>query len=322
MASQTDLIVFGPIPSRRLGRSLGINNIPPKICTYACVYCQLGRTLNMQITREAFYEPAEIFNQVEKKVTEAREKAEPIDYLTFVPDGEPTLDLNLGHELELLKRLEIKIAVITNSSLLWRAEVREALSQADWVSIKIDAVTQHVWRKIDRPHGTLQLEKMLQGIAEFSQTFRGTFTTETMLIHGGNDTQEELERIGEIVAGLHPQKSYLAIPTRPPAEQWVSPVTEAALNRAYQIFCARGLAVEYLIGYEGNAFAWTGEVAQDLLSITSVHPMRADAVEAFLAKAQAGRDVLERLLAEQKLRALEYQGHTFYLRSLQRAAKK
>lgn len=275
----------------------------------------------MQIRREAFYHPEDILKQVKKKVTEANEKEETIDYLTFVPDGEPTLDRNLGQEIASLKRFGINIAVITNSSLLWDAEVREALCQADWVSVKIDAVTHDVWRKIDRPHGTLQLEKILQGVADFSQTFQGEFTTETMLVQGLNDTPEELERIAGVVADAHPQKSYLAIPTRPPAEPHVHPVTEATLNLAYQTFCARDLAVEYLIGYEGNAFAWTGHVAEDMLSITAVHPMRADAVRAFLHKAGAGWDVIDHLLSQQQLRMLDYQGHTFYLRALQRPAK-
>ena len=278
MASHNEMIVFGPIPSRRLGRSVGINNIPPKICTYSCVYCQLGRTRNMHITREAFYHPEEILKQVERKVTEAGEKEESIDYLTFVADGEPTLDRNLGQEITSLKRFGIKIAVITNASLLWSTDVREALCQADWVSVKIDAVTQNTWRKLDRPYKTLQLEKILHGIADFSQSFQGELATETMLVQGINDTQEELERIADVIAGVRlqskarQQKSYLAIPTRPPAESRVHPATEATLNLAYQIFCARNLTVEYLIGYEGDAFAWTGHVAEDLLSITAVHP--------------------------------------------------
>ncbi|GAK56832.1 radical SAM domain protein [Candidatus Vecturithrix granuli] len=318
MANQTDKIAFGPVPSRRLGRSVGINNIPPKICTYACVYCQLGRTPHMQITRAAFYQPEEILRQVEIKLREAREHEEGIDYLTFVPDGEPTLDLHLGRSIELLKPLGIKIAVITNASLLWQADVRDALRQTDWVSVKIDAAIQDTWRKIDRPHGTLRREQILQGIADFSQTFHGELVTETMLVHGVNDEQTELERIAKIVADWHLQKSYLAIPTRPPAESWVQPVTEAALNRAYHIFCAQGLTVEYLIGYEGNAFARTGQVEEDLLSITAVHPMRADAVREFLERARAGWEVVDRLLAKKQLRALEYQGHTFYLRTLQR----
>ena len=112
---------FGPVPSRRLGRSLGINNIPPKVCTYSCIYCQLGRTVRMQSERGAFYAPEEVVRGVEEQVVKAREKNERIDYLTFVPDGEPTLDINLGREMELLRPRGIKIAVISNASLRARS---------------------------------------------------------------------------------------------------------------------------------------------------------------------------------------------------------
>jgi wyosine [tRNA(Phe)-imidazoG37] synthetase (radical SAM superfamily) len=134
------MIAFGPVPSRRLGRSLGINNILPKICTYSCVYCQLGRTLKMQVQRQAFYEPGEIWSAVSDKVEKVRETGEAIDYMAFVPDGEPTLDINLGREIELLKRLSLPVAVITNASLIWRQDVRTDLMAADWVSLKVDAV--------------------------------------------------------------------------------------------------------------------------------------------------------------------------------------
>jgi len=118
-------IAFGPIPSRRLGRSLGINNIPPKTCTYSCVYCQLGETSKITVKRCYFYKPEDVLRSVEAKVHEAISKNEEIDYLTFVPDGEPTLDINIGREITLLKRIGIPIAVITNASLLWLSDVRE-----------------------------------------------------------------------------------------------------------------------------------------------------------------------------------------------------
>ena len=124
------MITFGPVPSRRLGRSLGINNIPPKICTYSCVYCQLGRTIKMQADRRAFYETEKVFQDVKNKVEKAKGKGETIDYLTFVPDGEPTLDINLGREIELLRPLGIKVAVISNSSLIWREDVIADYDQA------------------------------------------------------------------------------------------------------------------------------------------------------------------------------------------------
>jgi wyosine [tRNA(Phe)-imidazoG37] synthetase (radical SAM superfamily) len=145
------MIAFGPVPSRRLGRSLGINNIPPKVCTYSCIYCQLGHTIRMQVTRPAFYEPGEVFEAVQNKVQKAQKAGESVDYLTFVPDGEPTLDVNLGREIELLRSLGIKIAVITNSSLIYFLGVRQDLMKADWVSLKLDSTREETWRRLDRP---------------------------------------------------------------------------------------------------------------------------------------------------------------------------
>ncbi|GAJ21277.1 unnamed protein product, partial [marine sediment metagenome] len=171
------MLTFGPIPSRRLGRSLGINNIPPKICTYSCVYCQIGKTSNMKIQPQVFYPPSQIFNEVQKKVEKSREKGESIDYLTFVPDGEPTLDINLGQEIKLIKSLGIKIAVITNASLMEQEQVRKNLKEADLVSLKIDSTEEEVWKKINRPHRNLHLDSLLEGILEFARTFRGKIIT-------------------------------------------------------------------------------------------------------------------------------------------------
>lgn len=315
MEQGTQHIAFGPVPSRRLGQSLGINNIPPKTCSYSCVYCQLGRTFNMRLTREAFYGPEKIFKEVEQKVEQARQKGESIDFLTYVADGEPTLDLQLDKEIELLKSLGIRIAIITNASLLWQPEVREAVSLADWVSVKVDAITPEIWRVIDRPYGTLQLETILQGMTEFAHLFRGILATETMLVQGLNDTPEEVARLADFIATLQPAKSYLAIPIRPPAEPSVHAPTAEALNIAFQGFREQVRELEYLLGYEGNAFAWSGHIEEDLLRITAVHPMRRDAVQALLTKAQASwRGVVEKLLHEERLREVEYQGERFYLR--------
>jgi len=315
------MIAFGPVPSRRLGRSLGINNIPPKICTYACVYCQLGRTIKMQTERQSFYEPEEILQDVRDKVEKTRKAGEPIDYLTFVPDGEPTLDINLGREIESLRPLGIKIAVITNSSLIWREDVREALMQADWVSLKVDAVREGIWRRIDRPHGTLRLPSIQDWLLKFAKAYTGHLVTETMLVEGVNDGEEHLGEIADFLARLRPGVAYLAIPTRPPAEEWVRPPAEEAINRAYQILSQGVGQVEYLIGYEGNAFAFTGDVEQDLLSITAVHPMREDAVDEFLARAGTNRAVVRRLVAQDRLVEVGYRGHRFYLRRLGRHSK-
>jgi wyosine [tRNA(Phe)-imidazoG37] synthetase (radical SAM superfamily) len=310
------MIAFGPVPSRRLGRSLGINNIPPKICPYSCIYCQLGRTMNMQAKRRAFYEPEEVLWDVQDKVEKAREAGETIDYLTFVPDGEPTLDVNLGREIELLRPLGIKIGVIGNASLIWREDVRGDLRGADWVSLKIDSTQGEVWRKIDRPHGTLRLASILDGALEFAETFEGTLVTETMLVQGLNDDDGHIREVAGFLARLKPAIAYLAIPTRPPAEEWVHPSEEEVINRAYQIVSEKVDCVEYLIGYEGNDFAFTGNVAEDILSITAVHPMREDAVSEFLTRAGADWPVIHRLIAQERLVETEYEGRKFYMRRL------
>ena len=308
--------VYGPVPSRRLGQSLGINNIPPKICTYSCVYCQLGRTIDLQCERRRFYDPEVIFKDTERQIRKARDRDERVDYLTIVPDGEPTLDVNLGREIGLLKSLGIKIAVIENASLLWREEVRNELGEADWVSLKVDAVTEETWRRVNRPHGALKHDTVLEGMKDFADTFKGELATETMMIQGLNDSVEEVEKISDFLAELRPSKAYIAIPTRPPAEEWVRPADEQALNRAYQIFDGKLDHVEHLIGYEGNAFAFTGNVEEDLLSITSVHPMREEGVAELLSKAGSDWSQIEKLLGERRLIELEYRGNKFYMRKL------
>jgi len=309
-------IAFGPVPSRRLGQSLGVNNIPPKICSYSCVYCQIGRTARMLIRSERFYDPDEIAAAVRLRVGELRKEGETLDYLTFVPDGEPTLDINIGREIELLKPLGVKIAVITNSSLMWDPDVREALLKADWISIKLDAASEGIWRRIDRPHGALKLEAIYEGIKAFSAEFEGTLATETMLVRGLNDGRDEIERIADLLATISPDVSYISIPTRPPAERWAEPPEEENINMAYQIFLKKGVKAEYLIGYEGNAFASTGDAREDLLSITAVHPMREDAVDELLKKTGAGWEIVDGLIEEEALMELEYEGRRFYMRRL------
>jgi wyosine [tRNA(Phe)-imidazoG37] synthetase (radical SAM superfamily) len=177
MKNTEQLIAFGPVPSRRLGQSLGINNIPPKNCTYSCIYCQVGVTGTLTTERKEFYGVDDIVRKTKKKISEAGKKGEIIDYLAFVPDGEPSLDINLGREIAELKMFGINIAVITNASLVWDKSVRDDLTGADWVSLKIDAVTEKLWRKINRPHRSLKLENILQGISEFSKVFKGTLAT-------------------------------------------------------------------------------------------------------------------------------------------------
>ncbi|WP_028323490.1 radical SAM protein [Desulfatirhabdium butyrativorans] len=303
---------FGPVPSRRLGKSLGINNIPAKICTYACVYCQVGQTTEMLADRRPFYPPEDIFRDVQRRLAKAREASERVDYLTVVPDGEPTLDVNLGKAIALLKTLDAPVGVITNSSLLWREDVREELGRADWVSLKIDAVQETIWRKINRPHPAIGLSQILDGIRLFAKAFTGKLVTETMLIHGLNDQDDCMKAVADFLHTLQPSRAYLSVPTRPPAVAHIRAPDAAPLSRAYQVLAASGAPVEYLIGDEGNSFACISDIGKDILSITAVHPMREEAIRMMLSRAGASWDVVERLVAQGALVKTSYDGQAFY----------
>ena len=306
---------YGPVPSRRLGHSLGINNIPPKICSYSCAYCQLGRTSKIEAEPRQFYKTSRIIEKVRTKINQTIEKGEPFDYVTFVPDGEPTLDANLGREIGALKRLKVRVAVITNGSLLWNEDVRQNLLKADCISLKVDTVSEGTWHRVNRPHRSLKLETVLEGMLKFAHVFEGELMTETMLIKDVNDDLGEIKKVSEFLAVLKPARSYVAIPTRPPAEL-VKPATEQTINAAYQLFKEKLGNAEYLIGYEGNAFACTGDIQEDLLSITAVHPMREDAVAEFLKSAGAGWETIQELVDNGNLVDLDYQGKKFYMRKL------
>lgn len=311
-------IAFGPVPSRRLGRSLGVNNIPYKVCTCSCVYCQVGRTLHFQVELSPFYEPKAVYRAVAEQVARARESNTAIDYLTFVPDGEPTLDVNIGRTIDLLKSLGIKIAVISNGNLIDRRTVRKALMKADCISLKIDSVSEMTWRRINRPYTSLRLDSILNGMLEFRNGYSGTLVTETMLVRGMNDEDGNLNGVAKFLSRLKPEAAYISIPTRPPAESWVLQPKEESVARAHQILTREVPRVEYLIGYEGNAFAFSGNPVDDLLSITAVHPMREDAVEELLRHTQADWSVVHGLLECGLLVETEYEGRKFFIRKFPR----
>jgi len=315
MNSINKINVFGPVPSRRLGQSLGINNIKPKNCTYSCIYCQIGRTNKKICERKFFYNPSEIKDAVEAKISELIKKGFSVDYLSFVPDGEPTLDINLGKEIKILKNLGIKIAVISNSSLLWRKDVQDDISNADYVSLKIDTVNEKSWNMINRPHASLKINKILSGIDNFSKKYNGILSTETMLINNINDNLLEFEKIADFISNIKSYKSYISIPIRPPAEKHVKPAEEVDINIAYQIFKERGIVTELLTDYEENKFIFEGDFVDNLLKITSVHPIREENLKDLLIENNKSWDVINKLLRENKLIETEYNRIKFYIRN-------
>jgi len=270
----------------------------------------------MDNQRREYYKPEEVVEAVREKVNNVRKAGEQIDFLTYVPDGESTLDIHLGEEVHQLKELGIPQAIITNSSLIDREDVRRDLMELDLVSVKVDSVLRDTWKKINKPHSGLNLDHILEGLRTFARDYRGKLITETMLIDGVNDTHESIERTAEFISRLEPHTAYISIPTRPPARVDVKPAGEEAINHAFQVFSQKIERVEMLLGYEGNAFAHSGNTEQDILAVTAVHPMREDAIQEFLEKDQQDWSLIHKLVREGKLLETEFQGKKFYLRKI------
>jgi len=309
------MIAFGPIPSRRLGLSLGINNIAShKVCSYGCVYCQVGNTVNKSITRQTFYEPEIMVKEVENHLKKLDTDHTP-DYLTFVANGEPTLDLNLGKEIRMLKRFGIPVAVITNSSLIHDPLVRDDLMNADWISVKVDIVNESEWRRINCPHEGIIFNKIILGLKVFTAEYTGRLHTETMLIKGYNDSVEQVTDTASYIAWLKPQKAYLSIPIRPPAVKEIQAIREEKLIAAWQMFQKAGIDTELLTGFEGTNTGFTGNAFEDILNITAVHPMREDTITEILKQDKADKSIVDSLVSQGLIKTSTYQGKKYYVRS-------
>ncbi len=303
--------VFGPVPSRRLGRSLGINNVIGKTCTYNCIYCQAGRTEELTVKRRKFYDPDWLVELVLKRINELEASGEKVDYVTFVPNGEPTLDVNIGLEARLIREVGLRIAVISNGSLLWMDDVRDDLYVFDLVSVKVDAVTPRLWRLINRPHPKLRLNRILEGIIEFSRDYRGKLLTETMLLDS-IDYTIEAEKIGEILVEISPARAYIMVPVRPPAEKHVRPPEKSVLVMVYEKIRSRlGDKVSLLLRPEEGRFTTLGDVGREILSIISVHPLRLEEVEEIIRRRSGSLGVIDRLIRSGQAEIIEYGGRKY-----------
>jgi wyosine [tRNA(Phe)-imidazoG37] synthetase (radical SAM superfamily) len=272
----------------------------------------------MQVNRRKFYKPEEIFHEAELKIKQLNSKNEYADYFSFVPDGEPTLDINLGTEIDLLKCFDIKIAVITNASLIWMDDVKENLMKADWVSVSIDAADEDTWRKIDRPHGSLRHQDILNGIVEFSKAYKGTLVTETMLVDGINDHEACIKKVAEQLATILPKQAYLLVPTRPPAENSIKRSSKDSLINAAEIVRSiSGVHVECLTGDEKEeGFFFSEDIVNDILSITSVHPIRKEIVDEMLKKRNVDKAVIDDLVKRDMIVEFLFEGKKFYKKNL------
>lgn len=210
--------IFGPVPSRRLGRSLGIDVIPPKTCSYNCVYCESGLTTHLTVKRRAFVRPEDVLAELREYFLEHPGGA---DALTFSSAGEPTLYEPLEELVRAVKEAyaSLPLIVLTNGSLLWHPEVRRALLRADRVIPSVDAISDEAFRCVNRPHPELDNDSILDGLRAFRKEYKGQLHVEVMLVSGLNDNREELLRLSRFVEELGPDRVELNTVVRPPA-QW------------------------------------------------------------------------------------------------------
>ncbi len=217
--------VYGPVPSRRLGRSLGVDLVPYKTCSYDCIYCQLGLTTHKTVEVREWTPLDELAAQVKEKLG-----TKP-DYITLAGSGEPTLYSRLGELIDRIHSMTgIPVAVLTNGSLLWKKEIREQVGRADLVLPSLDAGNSGMFEAVNRPHPELTFERMVEGLIEFRQEYSGPVWLEICLLGGHNAVQSELRDLAALTRRIRPERVQLNTATRPPAMDFADAVERHVLQ--------------------------------------------------------------------------------------------
>jgi wyosine [tRNA(Phe)-imidazoG37] synthetase (radical SAM superfamily) len=265
--------VYGPVPSRRLGISLGVDVVPHKTCSYDCIYCQLGKTTNHTIRRKSFVSVDLVIDEIREVIDQNSD----IDYITFSGSGEPTLNSDVGEMIRRAKGLSrIPVAVLTNGSLLWQREVREDLSPADLVVPSLDAVSEEVFRKVNRPVEGLEVKTVLSGIKEFCGEFSGKVYLEIMLVKGINDSTEEIKEMNQFAGELKLDKIQLNTVIRPPKDAGARPLDQQELVEVKALFDP-SLPVEIVADFDRmTSKAYHKDLEQAILDLLRRRPTRKD----------------------------------------------
>lgn len=305
--------LYGPIPSSRLGQSLGVDPVPLKTCNWNCVYCQLGRSTPMVHERREYAPRAAVIAELKEALAGG---IGPVDWVSFVGSGEPTLHVGLGWMIRAAKAATtLPIAVITNGSLLYLPEVREELCAADLVMPTLAAADEQVYRRIHRPHPEATFARQVDGLAAFRKLYRGQFWIEVMLIRGLNDDAATLEGLARLLRALAPDQVHLTLPNRPPAEPWVMPPDDEGLMRAVSILGQWA----HVVHPAGGAFALPPgtPLVDGIIDIIARHPMSDGQVCALVAHDAPGEveAVLARLAADVRAQVIERHGTCFWIKA-------
>jgi len=299
--------VYGPVPSRRLGLSLGLNIIPKKTCTLNCIYCQCGRTTRLTVARRPFFPVKEIIAQVRAAV-----KGRRIDYLTFSGEGEPTLNQDIGKIIRLLKKeFPIPIAVITNSTLLSDPQVRQNLYPADLVVPTLAAADQETFAHLNRPHPRLSIDKIATGLKRFRRYFSGKIWLEIMLVKNINDSPEHLMKLRRLAYEINPDRIQLNTVVRPPAEPFALPLTQDDLIQVQMLFGPESEIAQSPIPKTQSRFR--GDPVRAVLGVVENRPVTAqDLIHSLGISEKQLKPLLSLLVRNKRLKKIIYWGKIFY----------
>jgi len=259
--------LYGPVPSRRLGRSLGVDIVPFKVCTLDCVYCQLGKTLEKTVERKEYAPVKAVLAELKNRLSEGLET----DFITISGSGEPTLNSRLGEVIDGIKRMtEIPVAVLTNGTLLYREDVRADCARADVVLPSLDAGEEETFRKINRPHRDISIEKLIAGLCAFRSEFAGQIWLEVFLVPGLNTDKEQIAKINRVIEQVRPDKVQLNTAVRPTAE---SDVRRLDVKRLHDVAAKLSAKVEVVADFSPQHPAkHVGRKAEDVLSMLKRRP--------------------------------------------------
>lgn len=294
--------VYGPVPSRRMGLSLGISPIPRGYCSYSCVYCQLGRTKHMTIKRQNFFNIVEIINELKSYLKENIK----FDVITIVGEGEPTLYSMLGELIKDIKNLTKKpIALITNGSFF-----SKEMNNADIILPSFDAFDEDSFKKINRPFSKIKFNEIYESLKNFSINYTGELWIELMLVKGLNDSKEQLLKIKKLLENIKYNKLYINVPIRPPAEKWVEIPNEKNIKMAVELL--NGISIEKLLS--NNFFSEIKDDYKAILSIIKRHPMNQYEILTFLKNRNCknSNELLLNLSNDSSIEKITYKGYTTF----------
>jgi wyosine [tRNA(Phe)-imidazoG37] synthetase (radical SAM superfamily) len=298
--------IFGPVPSRRLGFSLGVDLVPFKTCSLDCTYCQLGKTSHKTIERRA-YTPLEETIEELKTVLNHQQT---IDHITIAGSGEPTLSTQLGAIIKSIKEVTaIPIAVLTNGTLLHRGDVRSELLPADVVIPSLDTVNQEIFTKVNRPHPELNVSQMIGGLDSFRNVFPGKLWLEIMLVRGINDSPEELEKIKDVLSSIKLDMIQINTPVRPGTDKTCKPLTSKGLAFCKEVL---GEPCEVITSFDGRQHALETNLKEKICSMISRRPLNLSEIADSLGMNREKAAEMLALLEEQDKIELHKHGVEYY----------